>query len=99
MEEVVRSAPVIQETGQAPESTKVIKLDGGLALIVESTKPFEWNPKICFALQIDLASITLLAQKCGSQTFDTSNRILILANPCQPLNIQSDQHVLVPSSP
>ncbi len=34
LEEVVRSAPVTQETALAPESTKVIKLEGGRVSIV-----------------------------------------------------------------
>ena len=53
LEEVVRSAPVIQETVLAPESTKVIKLDGGRVSIVDAIEIFEWTSETRFVWQLD----------------------------------------------
>ena len=46
LEKVVRSAPVIQSEVQEPQSTKVIKLDGGRISIVDAIQLFGWTPKI-----------------------------------------------------
>ena len=51
LEKVVRSAPVMQEKERAPQSTKVIKLDGGRISIVDAIQPFGWTPKTRFACQ------------------------------------------------
>jgi hypothetical protein len=70
LEEVVRSTPLLQETVLAPESTKVIKLDGGQVSIVDAIQIFGWTPKNRFVWQLDRSSITLLAQENGKLTFD-----------------------------
>jgi hypothetical protein len=98
LEEVVRSAPVIQEKMLAPESTKVIKLDGGRVSIVDAIQIFGWTSETRFVWQLDQSSITLLAQEDGKLAFDTSNRILIPMNLRRRLNIPSDEQVLVLSS-
>ena len=46
LEKVVRSAPVIQGEIQAPQSTKIIKLDGGRISIVDAIQLFGWTPFI-----------------------------------------------------
>ena len=73
LEKVVRSAPVIQGEVQAPQSTKVIKLDGGRISIVHAIQLFGWTPKNRFAWQLDRSSITLIAQEDGDLAFDASN--------------------------
>ena len=98
MEEVVCSAPVIQETVLAPESTKVIKLDGGRVSIVDAIQIFGWTSETRFVWQLDRSSITLLALENGKLEFDASNRILIPMNLRRRLNIQSDEQVLVLTS-
>ena len=95
LEKVVRSAPMIQGQVQAPQSTKVIKLDGGRISIVDAIQLFGWTPKTRFAWQLDRSSITLIAQEDGDLAFDASNRILIPMNLRRRLNIKSDEQVLV----
>jgi len=95
LEKVVRSAPVIQAKNQAPESTKVIKLDGGRISIIDAIQLFGWTQETRFAWQLDRASITLVAQEDGNLAFDASNRILIPMNLRRRLNIESDEQVLV----
>lgn len=93
MEEVVSSAPVIQEKVLAPESTKVIKLDGDRVSIVDAIQLFGWTSETRFVWQLDRSSITLLAQENGKLAFDESNRILIPMNLLRRLNIQCDKQV------
>jgi hypothetical protein len=69
LEKIVRSAPVIQGEIQAPQSTKVIKLDGGRISIVDAIQLFGWTPKTRFAWQLDRSSITLIAQEDGDLAF------------------------------
>ena len=95
LEKVVRSAPVVREKEQAPQSTKVIKLDGGRISIVDAIQLFGWTPKTRFAWQLDRSSITLIAQEDGDLAFDASNRILVPMNLRRRLNIKSDEQVLV----
>jgi len=86
---------VFQAKAQAPQSTKVIKLDGGRISIVDAIQLFGWKADTRFAWQLDRSSITLVAQEDGDLAFDTSNRILIPMNPRRRLNIKSDEQVLV----
>ena len=95
LEKVVRAAPVIQAKEPSPQSTKVIKLDGGRISIVDAIELFGWKPDTCFAWQLDQSSLTLIAQEDGDLAFDASNRILIPMNFRRRLNIQSDEQVLV----
>lgn len=48
LEEVVRSTPVIQETVLAPESRKIVKLDGGRVSIVDTIQIFGWTSETRF---------------------------------------------------
>ena len=95
LEKVVRFAPVIQAKDQAPESTKIIKLDGGRISIIDAIQLFGWKPDTRFAWQLDRSSLTLIAQEDGDLAFDASNRILIPMNLRRRLNIKSDEQVLV----
>lgn len=80
LEEVVRSGPVIRETILAPESTKVIKLNGGRVSIVDAIHLFGWISETRFVWLLDRSLITLLAQENGKLEIDASNRILIPMN-------------------
>ena len=88
LEKVVRTAPVIQAKEHAPQSTKVIKLDGGRISIVDAIELFGWTQETRFAWQLDRSSITLVAQEDGDLVFDASNRILIPVNLRRRLNMR-----------
>ena len=96
LEKVVRSAPVIQAKDQAPESTKIIKLDGGRISIIDAIQLFGWKPDTRFAWQLDRSSLTLIAQEDGDLAFDASNRILIPMN-LAGFKLKKGERVLKPS--
>lgn len=81
MEEVVRSAPVIQEKVLAPQSMKVIKLDGGRVSIVDTIQLFGWTSETRFVWQLDRSLITLIAQEDGDLAFDAQIRSEYLPRP------------------
>ena len=68
---------VIQEKVLAPESTKVIKLNGGRVSIVDVIQLSGWTSETRLVWQLDRSLIILLAQENGKLEFDASNQTLI----------------------
>ena len=85
LEEVVRSAPVIQEIGLAPESTTVIKLDGDRVSNVDAMQIFGLTSETRFVWQLDRSSITLLALESGKLAFE---QVLVLSRSSPAANVQ-----------
>lgn len=98
LQQVIRSAPGVTEKVEAPELSKVVKLDDGRVSIVDSIKLFGWSRETRFAWQIHRNSLTLFAQEDGEFKYDASSRILVPLTLRRRLNMDLNEQVLVVSN-
>ena len=98
LQQVIRSAPEVTEKVEAPELSKVVKLDDGRVSIVDSIQLFGWSRETRFAWQIHRNSLTLIAQEDGEFKYDASSRILVPLTLRRRLSMELNEQVLVVSN-